>query len=173
MDVFSRTFLTAAADAGVALPIVTRHLPVFRRCVEADDTTVLVTRCLPPDRPMQHEFLLVLTHRRLVVTQETRMLRRLRLHLNTELRDLSNVSWNPDPNVLAVELAATVVDGVRERFWIKAAHPKPVWQFDALLCRTFRPRVAAGHAERAVLAGISPIMRSSAALTGQSRFTFA
>ncbi len=89
MDVFSRTFLPAAAEAGVAIPTVSRHMPVFRRCVEADDTAVLVARCLHPDRPLQGEFLLVLTHRRLVVTQETRLLRRLRLHLNAELRHLA------------------------------------------------------------------------------------
>ena len=45
MDVFSRTFLPAAAEAGVAIPTVSRHMPIFRRCVEPDDSTVLVTRC--------------------------------------------------------------------------------------------------------------------------------
>ena len=48
MDVFSRTFLPAAAEAGVAIPTVSRHMPIFRRCVESDDATVLVTRCLRP-----------------------------------------------------------------------------------------------------------------------------
>ena len=138
MDVFSRTFLPAAAEAGVAIPTVNRHMPVFRRCVEADDTAVLVARCLRPDRPWQGEFLLVLTQRRLVVTQETRLLRRLRLHLNAELRHLGNVNWNPDARLSAVELAATAIDGVRERFWIRAGHPKQLWQLDALLSRVFR-----------------------------------
>ena len=46
MDVFSRTFLPAAAEAGVAIPTVSRHMPIFRRCVEPDDATVLVTRCV-------------------------------------------------------------------------------------------------------------------------------
>ncbi|GAA4453833.1 hypothetical protein [Phytohabitans houttuyneae] len=149
MDVFSRTFLPAAAEAGVAISTVSRHMPVFRRCVEADDATVLVTRCLRPDRPMQGEFLLLLTYRRLVVTQETRVLHRLRLHLNTELRHLSNVTWNPDPRVAAVELAATAVDGIRERFWIKTGHPKQVWHLDALLSHAFRPRVVAERAQKA------------------------
>src|SRR3712207_6486930 len=124
MDVFSRTFLPAAAEAGVAIPTVSRHMPIFRRCVSPDDTTALVARCLRPDQPMRGEFLLLLTSRRLVVTQETRVLRRLRLHLNTELRHLHNVSWNPDPRMSAVELAATAVDGVRERFWIRTGHPR-------------------------------------------------
>lgn len=143
MDAFARTFLPAAAEAGVAPPTVSRHLPVFRRCVEPDDATVLVTRCLRPDRPMQGEFLLLLTYRRLVVTQETRLLHRLRLHLNTELRHLSNVTWNPDPRLSAVDLAATAVDGVRERFWIRVGHPKQVWHLDALFSHVFRPRMMA------------------------------
>ncbi|MEJ3742452.1 hypothetical protein WEI85_04040 [Actinomycetes bacterium KLBMP 9797] len=149
MDVFSRTFLPAAAEAGVAIPTVSRHMPVFRRCVEADDATVLVGRSLRPDRPMQGEYLLLLTYRRLVVTQETRVLHRLRLHLNTELRHLSNVTWNPDPRLSAVELAATAVDGVRERFWIKTGHPKQVWHLDDLLSHAFRPRLVAAHVREA------------------------
>jgi len=116
MDVFSRTFLPAAAEAGVPIATVSRHLPVVRRCVEPDDSAVLVTRCLRPDQPMAGEFLMVLTNRRLVVTQETRVLHRLRLHLNANLRHLSDVTWNPDARQSAVEMAATAVDGVRERF---------------------------------------------------------
>src|SRR3712207_4766681 len=95
MDVFSRTFLPAAAEAGVAIPTVSRHMPIFRRCVDSDDTTVLVTRCQRSERPLAGEYLLLLTYRRLVVTQETRVLHRLRLHLNANLRHLSNVTWNP------------------------------------------------------------------------------
>lgn len=143
MDVFSRTFLPAAAEAGIPIHITSRHIPVLRRCVEPDDGAVLVARCLRPDRPLQGEFLLVLTNRRLVVTQESRMLRRLRLHLNTDLRHLNNVTWSPDPRLAAVELAATAVDGVRERFWIRVGHPKRVWHVDALLSYVFRPRTAA------------------------------
>lgn len=149
MDVFSRTFLPAAAESGVAIPTVSRHLPVFRRCVEPDDTTVLVSRCIRPTRPMQGEFLLLLTSRRLVVTQESRMMHRLRLHLNTELRHLINVTWNADPRMPGVELAATAIDGVRERFWIKVGHPKQVAHLDALLSHAFRTR--AGN--RAVTTG--------------------
>jgi hypothetical protein len=148
MDVFSRTFLPAVAEAGVAIPTVSRHMSVFRRCIEPDDATVIVARCLRPDRPTRGEFLLLLTHRRLVVTQETRLMRRLRLHLNTELRHLSNVTWSPDPRMCAVELAATAVDGIRERFWIRVGHPKQVWHLDALLSHVFKPRVVADRAER-------------------------
>ncbi|MEV1286660.1 hypothetical protein [Micromonospora sp. NPDC049679] len=158
MDVFSRTFLPAAAEAGVAIPSVSRHMPVFRRCVESDDVTVLVTRCLRPDGPMQGEFLLLLTYRRLVVTQETRVLHRLRLHLNAELRHLSNVTWNADPRIGTVELAATAIDGVREHFHMKVSHPKQVWHFDALLTHAFRPRVPG----RQAAAPVAPVPAATA-----------
>jgi hypothetical protein len=142
MDVFSRTVLAAAAEAGVAIPVVTRHLPILRRCVESGDPTVLVARCIRPTSPPKGDFLMLLTYRRLVVTQESRLLHRLRLHLNTELRHLSSVSWNADPRTATMELAATAVDGVRERFYIKVSHPKQVWHFDALLSHAFRPRMS-------------------------------
>jgi hypothetical protein len=140
MDVFSRTFFPAAAEAGVPIATVSRHLPVIRRCVEADDPAVLVTRCLRPDQPMAGEFLMVLTYRRLVVTQETRVLRRLRLHLNANLRHLSDVSWNPDHRQSVLEMAATAVDGVRERFRMRLGEPERVWHFDELLKHVFRDR---------------------------------
>jgi hypothetical protein len=140
MDVFSRTFLPAAAEAGVPIPTVSRHIPILRRCVEPDDATVLVTRCLRPDAPLAGEFLLLLTYRRLVVTQETRVLHRLRLHLNANLRHLSNVTWSPDLRGTAVDVAATAVDGVRERFRMRFADPQHVWHVDALLTHVFRDR---------------------------------
>ena len=118
-------------------------MPIFRRCVESDDAAVLVTRAQRPDRPLGSDFVLLLTYRRFVVTQESRLLRRLRLHLNTELRHLANVTWHPDPRLSAIELAATAVDGIRERFWIHAGHPKQVWHLDALFSYVFRPRALA------------------------------
>ncbi len=141
MDVFSRTFLPAAAETGLAAQTVSRHMPIFRRCVGSGDAPVLVTRCSRPDRPVGGEYLLLLTHRRLVVTRQTRVLHRLQLHLNTELRELSNVTWSPDPRLHAVELAATAIDGVRERFLSRTANPKQVWQLDELLHHAFRTRL--------------------------------
>ena len=81
----------------LAVQTVSRHMPIFRRCVGSGDATILVTRCSRPDHPVGGDYLMLLTHRRLVVTQQTRVLHRLRLHLNTELRELSNVTWSPDP----------------------------------------------------------------------------
>ena len=150
MDVFSRTFLPAAAEAGVPIPTVSRHMPIFRRCVDPDDTTVLVSRCHRPDAPMSGDFLLLLTYRRMVVIQETKVLHRLRLHLNANLRHLSNVSWNPDPDRSAIEVAATAVDGVRERFRLRLSEPEAVLRSDSLLQQVFRsPRPAAALAQRA------------------------
>ncbi|WP_250031751.1 hypothetical protein [Paractinoplanes maris] len=142
MDVFSRTFLPAAAEAGVALPTVSRHLPVVRRCVESDETTVLVGRCLRPEAPLAGEFMLVLTHRRLVVTQETKVLHRLRLHLNANLRHLSNVTWSPTTSRTALDIAATAVDGVRERFRMRLGNPETVWHMDGLLREVFHTKHA-------------------------------
>ncbi|BCJ71611.1 hypothetical protein CS0771_11550 [Catellatospora sp. IY07-71] len=143
MDVFSRTFLPATGEAGIPMATVSRHMPIFRRCVEAGDATVLVARALRPERPLGREFLLLLTYRRLVITQESRILRRLRLHLNTDLRHLANVTWHPDPRLSAIEFAATAVDGIRERFWIHAGHPKQVWHLDALFSHVFKPKLVA------------------------------
>jgi hypothetical protein len=140
MDVFSRTFLPAAAEAGVPIATVSRHLPVFRRCVDPDDTAVLVTRCLRPERPIAGDFMLLLTYRRLVVTQESRVFHRLRLHLNANLRHLSDVTWNPDLRQSVVEVAATAVDGIRERFMMRLGEPEQVWHFDELLTHVFRDR---------------------------------
>jgi hypothetical protein len=152
VDVFSRTFLPAAAEAGVALATVSRHMPVLRRCVEPDEITVLVTRCVSPDRPIAGDFLLLLTYRRLVITQETRVLHRLRLHLNANLRHLSDVTWSPDVRSAAVDVAATAVDGVRERFRMRLVEPDQVWQVDALLRHVFRERRAAAVLRPAVAA---------------------
>jgi hypothetical protein len=122
------------------MPTVSRHLPVFRHCVEANDATALVARAHRPDRPLGREFLLLLTYKRLVITQESKLLRRLRLHLNAEIRHLSNITWHPDPRLAAIELAATAIDGIRERFWIHASHAKQVWHLDALFSHVLRPR---------------------------------
>lgn len=141
MDVFSRTILPAAAEAGIAIPTVSRHMPILRRCVDPDDPTILVTRCLRPEATMTGDFLLLLTRRRLVVTRQSPVLRRLRLHLNTDLRHLSGVTWNLDLRQPSVEIAATAVDGIRERFHIRLSDPARVLQIDGLFHHVFRESV--------------------------------
>ncbi|BCL14744.1 hypothetical protein [Micromonospora sagamiensis] len=154
MDVFDRTFLPAAAETGLAVQTVSRHMPVFRRCVRADDATILVARCTRPDRPVSGEYLLLMTYQRLVVTRQSPLLHRLHLHLNTELRHLSNVTWNPDSRLQRVELSATAIDGARERFLIRTEHPKQVWQIDTLLDHAFRSRL---RLPRAVTTAGAPV----------------
>ena len=112
-------------------------MSVFRRCVEADDSAVLLTRCLRPNRATAGEFLLLLTNRRLVVTQQSRVLHRLSLHLNANLRHLSHVTWAADQDQIGFEVAATAVDGVRERFWMNLGDRDRVRQVESLFQRVF------------------------------------
>jgi hypothetical protein len=114
MDVLSRTFV---AD---------RHMAVLRHCVERDEPAVLLTKCVCPDRPMAGEFLMLLTRRRLVITQRTRVLQRMRLHLNAELRHLSNITVGADERQAALEIGVTAIDGVRERFVVRLTSPEEV-----------------------------------------------
>lgn len=151
MNVFSRTFLPAARDAGLAVSTISRHLPVLRQCVNPSDAVALVTRCFRPERPQRDDFLLLLTRRRLVVTRQSWPLGRLHLHLNTELRHLRDVNWTADPRTCVVALAATAVDGVRERFASRVPHPHDLWRVDDLFTRLFRGDDAAA-ARRPLLA---------------------
>jgi hypothetical protein len=139
-DLFAATFLPAAAEAGVLLPTISRHLPILRRCVGPRDGAVLVARCTRPQHPLGggRSHLLLLTPRRLVVTVESR-LRRLRLHLNSELHHLTNVTWTTEPALGGIHLSATAVDGVREHFWIKVVDRRLIARWDASLHQVFRP----------------------------------
>jgi hypothetical protein len=138
MDLFARTFLPAAADAGLSMPTISRNIPIFRRCLGADDAVLLVTRCVRPDRALAGEHILVLTRHRLVVTHEGRMTHRIKLHLDAPIHELSQVVWASDPRAASVELSATAIDGIRERFWIKVRHPKAVWLLDATFGYVFK-----------------------------------
>jgi hypothetical protein len=140
MDVFSRTFLPATSEAGLPIPVVSRHMPMLRRCVTPEETTVLVARCQRVGQPLAGAFLLLLTNRRLVVTKESRLLHRVQLHLASPLRELSHVVWVPEEHAGGLELAATAADGVRERFWLPLRDPLRVRHIDAMLSLTFRQR---------------------------------
>lgn len=156
MNVFSRTFLPATTEAGIPIPVVSRHMPLLRRCTAPEETTLLVARCQRPGQPMAGAFLLLLTSRQLVISRESRVLRRPQLHLTAALRDLSRVSWVPDARLQAVELALTAPDGLRERFWLPVRGPHRVGHIDALFSHAFRttrmvaPRLEAGFARRVV-----------------------
>jgi len=131
MDLFARTFLPAAADAGLDMPTIGRYLPVFRRYLGAD-AVELVTRCTRPDRPLG-EYVLVLTRHRLVIIHESRVVHRVRLHLDAPLHELADVTWVPDPTRTTVELSATAIDGIRERFTIRLRRRDALAQLDRRL----------------------------------------
>lgn len=156
MDVFSRTFLPATAEAGIPIPVVSRHMPVLRRCVAPEDTTLLAARCGRSGQPLAASVLLLLTNRQLVVSHESRVLHRVQLHLAAPLRDLSDVTWSPDPRLRAVELMLTAPDGAREQFWLRVRNPGRISQVDALFRRAFRSR---------------PAQRPAAPRAGASRLT--
>jgi hypothetical protein len=141
MDVFSRTFLPATSEAGLPIPVVSRHMPLLRRCVTPEETTVMVARCQRPGQPMAGAFMLLLTNRNLVVSREARLLRRVQLHLAAPLRKVSNVVWTAHERS-GIELAATVGDGVRERFWLPIGDQRRIRHLDALLSHAFAPALA-------------------------------
>jgi hypothetical protein len=142
MELFARTFLPAAADAGLSMPTISRHIAIFRRCVGPNTPVLAVVRCVRADRPLAGPHLLVLSPYRLVVTHESRVVRRIRLHLDAALAELSAISWTTEPRRSALEFVTTALDGARERFWIEARHPRSVAVLEATLGHLSR---AAGH----------------------------
>jgi hypothetical protein len=111
MVVFARTFTAA-------------HLAVLRRGVDPGDPTVLAAR--------HSGGFLLLTRHRLVVSRRTRFLHRLCLHLNANLRHLSNLSWSADARQQALTVNLTAVDGVRENFVLQLADADEVRRAEAV-----------------------------------------
>jgi hypothetical protein len=161
MDVFSRTFLPATSEAGIPMTVVSRHMPVLRRCIAPEDTTLLVARCARVGQPMIASVLLLLTNRQLVVSRERRVLHRVQLQVAAPLRDVSDVDWTPDPRARAIELAATLPGGVRERFRIQVRDPRRVAHVDAVFSHAFRSRT--GPASPATPRGAPPRLRPAPA----------
>src|ERR1043166_8102427 len=139
MDPFERTFLPAAAEAGLPLASISRQIPIFRRCVGIGQTVLIVTKCSRLDRPFSSDHLMLLTRERMVITSESRMLHRARLHLDAAITELTKVVWEADARLTAIEFNATAPDGVRERFLIKTRKPGTIWHLDAALGYVFRP----------------------------------
>jgi hypothetical protein len=137
MDVFSRTFLPATAEAELPIPVVSRHMTVLRHCVAPEETALLVARGQRIGVAMAGPLLLVLTNRNLVISRESRLLHRVQLHLAAPLRELSNVVWTRHDRD-GIELAATAADGVRERLWLPIRDVRRIRQVDALLSHVFR-----------------------------------
>jgi hypothetical protein len=136
VDVFFRTFLPATSEAELPILLVSRHMPVLRHCVTPEETAMLVARGQRPGQPMAGTFLLLLTNRNLVISRESRLVRRVQLHLATPLRDLSQVVWTRHERS-GIELAATAADGVLERLWLPIRDARRIRQVDAMLSHAF------------------------------------
>ncbi len=139
MDPFDRTFLSAANVAGIPMASISRQIPLLRRCVGLDQTVLLLTRCSLLDRPLAGDHIMLLTKTRIIVTSESRILHRPRVHLDAAVTTLRNVVWTADRRLTSIELSATAPDGVRERFIIKARLPGMIWHLEAALGYVFRP----------------------------------
>jgi hypothetical protein len=138
LDVFSRTFLPLAAQAGIPIPVLSRHMPVFRRYVDPDEPTMLVSRCARAERPMGRRYIVMLTKRHLVVTRETPLLRRPKVYLEADVSTLEGVTWTTDLAGAAVDFAVSTA-AKRERFSIRALYPRQMWRLEAALGQVFRP----------------------------------
>jgi hypothetical protein len=138
-DLFDRTFRGAAIEAGLKPESLGRHVPTFRRAIGSGQAVLLVVRCSRPDQPNAADHVLVVSRDRLVVTSETRSLHRVKPHLNAATAALLNVRWQVDPALTSIEFAATVIDGVRERFLISVKDPAAVAHIEAALGYVFRP----------------------------------
>ncbi|MGH3664286.1 MAG: hypothetical protein ACRDT8_07425 [Micromonosporaceae bacterium] len=116
---------------------VSRHAPVLRRHVPERDHVLVAARCVRGDRPWQGEFVLLITTQRVVVTQETRMLHRVRPYFDLELSSLENVTWTTDPRRAWIDFAFSVAE-TRHRFTIHAAHEQQIWRLESIFGRLFR-----------------------------------
>jgi hypothetical protein len=153
MDVFSRTFLPATSEAGLPIPVVSRHMPVLRRCVAREETTVLVNRAQRPGGAPAW-YVLLLTNRHLVISRESRLLHRVQLHLAAGLRELTDAAWTPYERA-GIALSMTASDGVQERLWLPIREPRRLRQVDALLGHAFRCRTVTALPPRSRLAGLT------------------
>lgn len=149
LDEFSRTFLPLAEQAAVAAPTLDRHLPLLRQHVAETETALLVAQCVRPEKPAAGPHLFLLTNERLVITRDSRLLGRPRLHLRALVAELEAVTWQPDPAGASVDVALTLADG-RRRFWIRTLHARQLWRFDAVLAKVFQ--ASADAARRGVFA---------------------
>ncbi|MBA3488046.1 MAG: hypothetical protein H0T78_00605 [Longispora sp.] len=136
MDLFSRTVLPAAAEAGIRSLVLTQHMPVFRRCVNYDDTAVLIAECHRTGSATTGVYLMLLTERRMLVTRQSRISGRIRVHLDVSLDDLSDVVWLSNDRQSAIEFATTIGD-TRHRFNISGHRFRQLWHVSMEFTRLF------------------------------------
>jgi hypothetical protein len=144
LDVFSRTFYPLAAQTGIPMRTLRRHLQVYRRYTDGDDSTMLVSRCARAARPDAGPYLMLLTREQLVVTKETGYIRHPRVYLQVPVSQLQAVTWTADPDGASVDLAMSTPRG-RERFSIQALYARQTWRLDVALGRVFRKSAAASR----------------------------
>lgn len=138
LDLFSRTFLPLAAEAGIPITTMSRHLTLFRRYADPQEPTMLVARCSPAMWSASgRNHLILITRRHLVVTRESRVLHRPRLHLAAALVDLQGVTWCTDFDSRVVELAISTASR-RERFRLRSSQLRQMWRLESALGRVFR-----------------------------------
>ena len=144
LDVFSRTFVPLATQAGIPTRTLRRHMRLFRRYADPNDATMLVGRCVRPGRRRSPSYLMLLTRQQLIVTRESILLHRPRVYLRGPVSELEGVRWSADPGEAVVDLALSTPRG-RERFWIRALYTDQMWRLDAALGRVFRNSAAASR----------------------------
>jgi hypothetical protein len=83
------------------------------------------------------DYVLALTRHRLVAVHESRVVHRVRLHLDAPLHELSEITWGVDAIGTTLELAATAIDGIRERFAIRLRRRAQRHQLDVRLAEVF------------------------------------
>ncbi|MGH3659245.1 MAG: hypothetical protein ACRDUA_21565 [Micromonosporaceae bacterium] len=136
MDDFSRTLLPAAAESGLPVTTVSRHLPILRRHLADAGPVLVAARAVLGDRPWQGEVVVATTEKQLLVTRESRFLHRVGPHVAGAVPALVNVTWSADPRSAVMELAFTVKDH-RHRFLIQAPDRHQVWRMDAMFGQIF------------------------------------
>jgi hypothetical protein len=136
MDEFSRTLLPAAAESGIPLTTVSRHMPVLRRGIAETDTVLVAARAILSDRPWYGDLMLMITESRLVVTREKKLLRRIKPYVDASVPGVKNVTWKADPRQSEIELAFTL-GNTRHRFLMDVPDRHQVWRLDAVFGRLF------------------------------------
>lgn len=140
MDRFGFSLLPAAAEAGLDTITVSRHMPLFRREVARNDTTLLVAHCARPDRLLSGPLLLMLTDRHIVVTRSARMTSRARPHVSAALATLGDVRWQPMARMQAVDLYFRL-RGEDHHLWVRADRPGRMDRLRAAFSQALGPRV--------------------------------
>ena len=133
---FSRTLLPAAAESGLPVTTVSRHMPVLRRHLADAGPVLVAAGAIFADRPWLGDVVVAITEKQLVVTQETRFLHRVRPHIVASVPALVNVSWSLDPREATMELAFTG-KRQRHRFLMNAHDRHQVWRLDAVFGQIF------------------------------------